>query len=335
MLSKQRKELLIYGYTRQNYTKSTVPNEIISSFIKWYNNTFTISFQQDSLEQFYAAAKKDYGERVNSYEIYLTEEISAIMSLWSRNIHNSAITLAFQSSNEKIKYMHCYFQCRYENIPNSTLKGTAKCERYGENGYWGTIQEIIPFSLLRNKSKITFQIDAELIGYTLIDHPNKMIYHGKSPTFDKHIDYEWILTGKELTDFKNTIKEERVCSPNFMNECIGLMIQPKGWNVTVESVVCIWLKFYKWPHGIRRLHLHFKLNANNWIHDEIICVGIDRHYSKSYRIDPYDVPLTIWENVTDKLKISVTLDIKKIFVKNKDDESVELDETEWNNYNVF
>ena len=261
------------------------------------------------------------------------------MQLWSRSVKNSTFILSISPSTiEKIKQIeniYCYYECGYENVPNSIQKGALRV-RPELNPF----KEIIPFSLLKYKSQLSFYIDIELIGYTLTNDTN-IIYNPyiRFPIYKSHIVYDWILENEELNNFKNTIKGQMVYSPNFMDDSIGIMCKPKGWTATVRPRICIWIKFYKLPYRVYKLSVQFKLNVNNWW-DYSSTVEFGWHgktgkLSTNYRIYPYHVPSTIFNNIKDKLIISITIDIKQVYIKDIDGNIVQINKTEWNKYNVI
>ena len=52
MLSKQRKELFLYGYVREQHYIQQIPDEIMLLFTEWLSNRYYINISGDIMKEF-------------------------------------------------------------------------------------------------------------------------------------------------------------------------------------------------------------------------------------------------------------------------------------------
>ena len=74
---KQRQELLIHGYIRQNYNKNNIPNDILLFILSWYNTSF-FAYIKNDLQDVYMNEE---------HEIKLNDDISLIFYHQKRFVH--------------------------------------------------------------------------------------------------------------------------------------------------------------------------------------------------------------------------------------------------------
>ena len=295
--NKQRKWLLIYGYIRQNCKNNDIPNDISLLISKWYITAFCIYIKGDLMQGLLKTGLhcKD--------EIILNGDISLRLSFIPRSFATVAMKLSVsESTKSEIYWVHTYYECGFENIPNTITKNRIKSRRQDP-----LIHFLAPYSLLESKRELCFYIDIELLGYSLVNEgkfiPNPNI---KSPAWKSYWIYDWILEDKVLYNFLNTVKSQTVFSPNFMDDCMGIMIEPKCKD---RPTICI--KLYKFPYGLKKLCMNFSLNINNWIYNNCWMPSITGG-SYGFIIPPVSIPITIWNDIKDKLIISVTIHIKTV-----------------------
>ena len=84
MLSKQRKELLFYGYVREQYDMQQIPDEIMLLFMQWWSNRYYINISGDLMKEFLSAEDEDAMEDVHNIQI--NDDIS-IITFYLTNVH--------------------------------------------------------------------------------------------------------------------------------------------------------------------------------------------------------------------------------------------------------
>merc|ERR1712154_147816 len=136
------------------------------------------------------------------------------------------------------------------------------------------------------------------------------LYIAECPQLDSHIEYQWILRGKELDNFKAAKMKEFVFSPNFGNGCISIYCTPKGY--TEPTDVRFGLEFHKLPNDMKRKSVQLELKTNIPT-DNGEFYGLKKDCNPSQGdpigLDKEELTVKAMQSVNDRLVFGVIIDI--------------------------
>ena len=339
MLSKQKLVALFTGYTRSNYVDE-IPEEIILLFTKWYQNCLTIVIDGDLMKEF--LSKETHKPLAQTFTTRLSDEIPLQCSIIPNN-SDAMVRLQLKVYGKSIYDAHLitfYLENCCEEINNSTFKETKKINLGGADNSGTVKQQFFPLSLAKNKKKLTFHINAELICYHS-DATFKPIYFSKSPVYSSHIEYKWVLQDDALFNFKNCNLRQWIYSPNFMDGCIGIFCQPLSCIGNTNHLdMILGVEFYKIPNEIRDMTVKVKFQTNIPLDDadgdEFICyedieeevVNGSTFYVNNFKYRAFK------EFMGDILNIKVSIDVVEVNILNQDGDVFVLEKSEWYKYGV-
>eukprot|EP01084_Bolivina_argentea_P142099 249651_1 len=265
MMTQQKKELLVSGYTRLNF-KGTVPYELIIMFGHWLNNTLYINFSGDSLQKL---VSRNHPKNIHtiqftnniSMDCIIHPNIDDYESKDTERDHKESDQILLEvipKAPPNVNVLNFYIECGCEEIFTSLSKQTSRHSFNTQLPVVTHYHTITSISNCKTKDKLTFFIVIELISIQEQSEPKTYLI--ESPIYKSPIEYKWIVTHEILQQFKSCQLGDFVYSPNFGNGCISFFLTPKGWMN--ERNLRFGIEFYKLPNKIDFIKVSAELKTN-------------------------------------------------------------------------
>ena len=346
MLPRNNKQLLVFGYVRREYeAMDLIPDDIILLFMNWFSNAFYIKISGDSMREFKETEPRQ--QMKDKYIIPIHDDIFLECTIVPHNPHYHKVELYFQpkSKRKDITKFKMYLETRIEEVFTSMYKElkSSNSNKSGD-GFTRITNRIALRSRVKNLNEISISIYTELLKLTTTNTDNAddqntkdhITHYFVSPIWNKIIEYEWIIDGDKLEEYKSYQMDEWLFSPMFADNSISLHITPDG-NDEYDRTSNLGIQFYRLPKGVEAVHADIKLETNIEISD-----GHSYKYEKTMNylygswtsasgLDVSTINAQIEKS--QKLIFKWTVCIKKVYT---DEEcKVSVDESKWKDYEIF
>ena len=348
MLTRLKKELLLFGYVRKEYKDITkIPDDIMSLFIDWFNDAFYIKISGDLMEEFRETAASK-SQMKDKYIIPIHPDISLECTIFPNAFrHNPKVQLVFEAETERedISNFKIYLETQVEEIPTSMFKEIKEVKYRRGTAHFSTVkQNIVLHSKCVDHDELTICITAELLKLTKsVKKRDRQLKEKEeteyfvSPIWNKIIEYEWIIQDDMIEKYKSYGNAEWLFSQSFSDNSISLHMTPKGTHFDEESSN-LGIQFYRLPKGVEAISAVIELSTNIEIGDGKLFAITQRKrnfewgaWSQANGLDVEMVDAQIAKS--GKLVFKYKVIIKKIYIDIKKERAV--DETEWKNYGIL
>ena len=238
----------------------------------------------------------------------------------------------------------CYVENSCLEIPNSSFKETKTIYLNGNTTSSSVLQTFFPYSLAKNKEKLTFYLNAELISYELYSKDPQYLI--ESPIYYQHIDYKWIFKEKEFVNFRSCVPTQWLYSPNFMNGCIGIYmtdLAPEKEEDYSDDIT-LGIEFYKIPNQIENFDAEIKFvtnvpqyNASSEGNNEFLGYSsIQYSVINGRTCTSQNISCLALRNFEgETLRIQVIIDIINVTIDDKDGNLCLLPKNDWYKYGII
>ena len=356
MLTQHRKELLLYGYVREQFEDITkIPNDIMKLFTDWFNDKFYIELSGDLIKEFSSTNVDD--EMKDSYIIPIHKDISLKCKIIPSQ--SGKVRLNFQpiSENKEILGFTIYLETKCEQIPTSMFREIKDFTNNNQHGFDTMSQMTALYSRCLKLDKLTFSVYVELVqikkiqkqpvceqnGHTDGDtnaqkeDPGPEMIYFVAPIWNKIIEYEWIIEGEKMEEFELYQVDEWLFSPIFADNSIGLHMTPKGVGYSATQTN-LGIEFYRIPKDVHSVKMSLKIKtnimmqSNNEIYESKISGRVFSCGSWASLPRLYGGDMRETAKQFGRLEFKIRLTVEKVWLYHN---KALLDESEWKNYGIL